>query len=49
MANHKATEIRLNEYIDRLLAGEQISVTGEMADDLRLTLELAAKNAAVTR
>jgi hypothetical protein len=40
---NKETEKILNECIDRLLAGEQISVSSEMSDEVRLALELARK------
>ncbi len=40
---HRYTEKQLNEYLDRLLSGEQINMSAEMSDELRSALELAKK------
>jgi len=43
MKKDKSTEKQFLEYLDRLLAGEQITVGDELSDDARSALELARK------
>src|SRR4030042_3214572 len=43
MKKDKSTEKQFLEYLDRLLAGEEITVGDEVSDDLRSALEHARK------